>query len=96
MQPSEGNNMKKMGFNVAKARKNLLGCDIAQVIISTIALLNAVIAAQFIVIPRVVTILYGIALVSLILLVKAIKNIRAYYKKQDELFQYLYIDKEIS
>lgn len=76
-------------FSVLKSRKTLLKCDIAQIIISTAALTNGVIAAQMIVIPRVVTILYGIAVISSILIIKAAINIKDYYKKKDELYMYM-------
>lgn len=76
-------------FSVLKSRKTLLKCDIAQIIISTAALTNGVIAAQMIVIPRVVTILYGIAVISSILIIKAAINIKDYYKKKDELYMHM-------
>ncbi len=76
-------------FSVLKSRKTLLKCDIAQIIISTAALTNGVIAAQMIVIPRVVTILYSIAVISSILIIKAAINIKDYYKKKDELYMYM-------
>ena len=76
-------------FNVAKGRKTLLKCDIAQIIISSAALINGIIAAQIIVIPRVITILYGISIVSALFIIKAIINIKNYYKKKDELYIYM-------
>lgn len=81
--------MKNKGFNVLKARKNLVVLDYVAGLTALITILISYVCGSITRIPDVKVIFDGILIMSFIIFFVSTINVVKYYKKRDKLYNYV-------